>query len=247
MTFWVAGATVVAAGIGYMASENASDKQADALSSDRALQKYMYDQTREDNMSALESRNSSLTRLQELLGIGGNTSAKGYGSLGGPITVGDVTKDPGYQFGMTQGMQALNNQLTARGMRNSGAAAMAGARYATDYATTKYDDAFNRTIAGRQAQLNPFLALADKGQFGANTIAQAGQNYASGMSNNYINQGNLSAANTMAQYGALSNGVNQLAGWYANQNRSYPSSYGGQGVNQGMNGGDMYGSYWGVE
>lgn len=237
---WITGAilggTALLGGVmGSNAASDAADAQAGAAQASNETQRYMYDTTRKDNAPALDVRNASLDKMRELLGIGGDTSAKGFGSLGGAINPGDVTQDPGYLFGMQQGQAALNNQFGARGMRNSGAALKAASRFGTDYGTTKYDQAFNRQVANRSAQLNPLQSLANTAQTGASTIASAGQNYANTVSGNQTALGNAFGSAGIAGTNALTGAANQIAGWYGSQSRTpsvSPSSSGG------------YGSYW---
>jgi hypothetical protein len=186
-------------------------------------------------MPALNARNSSLTQLQNLLGVGGDSSAANYGALGiGGSGITGLTNEPGYQFGLTQGQTALQNQLTARGMRNSGAAAMAAARYGNDYATTKYDAAVNRI-------LNPLQSLAGLGQSGANTIAQAGGNYANTVGNNLTSLGNAQGAAAIAQGNTWGNALNQIGGIYQNYQNKQNGQYNpGNTFNVDSNGGYTY-------
>ena len=200
------------------AAGRASDKQLQGTRESNSTQKAMYDQTREDNMPALDARNASLQRMRELLGIGGDTASKGYGSLGGGINPGDVQSEAGYQFGLNQGLTAQSNQLGARGMRNSGAAIKAATRYGNDYATTKYDNAFNRIVANRSAQLNPLQSLAGASQTGASTVANAGGNYANTVSGNQTALGNALGANSLAQGNIWGGAINQLASGVKNVN-----------------------------
>ena len=183
--------------LGSMGAEDAEDAQYKATQEANKLQRYMYDTTRQDNMPALDARNWSLERLQGLLG----------GEYGKEISVGDVTAEPGYQFGMQQGQQALQRQLNARGMNNSGAALKAASRYGTDYGSTKYNEAFNRELTNRNSVMNPLLSLAGAGQLGANTIASSGQNYANAAGQNMTNMGNATAASLMNQYQGWGNAL----------------------------------------
>lgn len=235
---WAAAIPAVAAIGGALISSNqqgaAANAQERSTNAANDLQKYQYDTTRADNMPALDARNASLSRLQELLGIGGNSSASGYGSLGGSVSVGDVTAEPGYQFGMQQGKSALQNQLTARGMRNSGEALKAGTQYANDYATTKYGDAYNRVLSNRNQQLNSLQSLAGLGQTGSNAIGQAGSNYANAVGGNTTALGNAQAANALAQGGTWGNALNQIGGIYQN---SAGKSYAGGGTTMSGNSG----------
>ena len=215
----VGGASLLGGALQSKASGRAADKQAASAAEANATQRYMYDQTREDNMPALEARNASLQRMRELLGIGGDTASKGYGSLGGGINPGDVQNEAGYQFGLNQGLTAQSNQLGARGMRNSGAAIKAATRYGNDYATTKYDNAFNRIVANRSAQLNPLQSLAGASQTGASTVANSGNNYANTVSGNQTALGNALGANSLAQGNLWGGALNQIGsaakGWYS--------------------------------
>lgn len=58
----------------------------------------------------------------------------------------NVQKEPGYQFGLQQGQQALDRKTAAAGGRVSGAALKQANRYATDYATAGYDAAYRRSL-----------------------------------------------------------------------------------------------------
>lgn len=236
------GAAIVAAGaiggalISSNSAKNAANKQSGAAQNATQLQQQEYDQTRTDNMPALDARNASLSRLQDLLGISGNTGSAGYGSLGGQINPSDVMNSPGYQFGLKQGQTTLNNQEVARGMSDSGQALKAASQYGTDYATTKEGDFFNQQVANRNQQLNGLQSAAGLGQTGANTIATSGMNYATQAGQNMIGAGNAQAAAGIAQGNAITGGINQVAGWYtAHPPAAAPSpySYSGGGVGTG--------------
>ena len=178
------------------ATKSAANDQLQGVREANALQKEMWQTTRQDNMPALESRNWALEQLKA--------------KLSGGFTPTNVQNEAGYQFGMNQGMQALQNQLAARGMRNSGAALKAGTKFAQDYAGTKYDTAFNRNLQA----LNPFMSLAGLGQVGAGTIANAGQNYANQMGNNAMQAGNVNALSGLAQANQWGNALKSAGGWF---------------------------------
>lgn len=210
MPWIIGGAMLGSALLGSKSAGDAADAQREGARLSDETQRYFYDTTRTDNLPAMQARNWALEQLK----------AKLSGQLGGAITPQNVMAEPGYQFGLNQGMGALTNQLSARGMRNSGAALMAGQRYAQDYAGTKYNDAFNREVASRNAQLNPLQSLAGLGQSGANSIAAAGQNAANAISANQTNLGNALGSSYIAKGNALSGALNQGLGWYQNQQRS---------------------------
>jgi hypothetical protein len=149
----------------------------------------MYDTTRSDNLPALTARNAGLTGYQNLL-----------------ANPNSVASDPGYQFGLNQGVQALDRSAAARGNLYSGQQIKAQQRYGQDYAGTKYDAALNR-------QGN----LAGLGQVGSGTIANAGQNYASQAGQNMLGQGNAQGSAYVGSANAWNGAIgNALASWQQN-------------------------------
>jgi len=158
---------------------------ADATGKANDLQRYMYDTTRADNMPALSARNNALTQIQSLL-----------------ADPSSLTKDPGYAFGLNQGQKTLANGAAARGMTYSGAQGKALQRYGQDYAGTKLDQSVNR-----------LSSLANIGQAGASTIANAGGNYANQTANNLTALGDARAAQYMVNSNAIGNAVNGLTAY----------------------------------
>lgn len=213
------GAALIGAGVGAAATiytgNKAASAQQHATDSANALAQYEYDTTRQDNMPALESRNWALEQLKKRLGDGTYSSS---------LTPAKVMAEPGYQFGLNQGLSSMNNQLTARGMRNSGAALMAATRYGNDYATTKFDNAFQRDQTERNNDFNRYSTLAGLGSAGAQTIASAGQNYAATVGNNNMALGNALGAQSIATGNALAGAANNIGGWYANQQAQIPTN-----------------------
>ena len=183
-------------------------------------------------------------------------SAMGYGNeasvapAGRPDYAADAMRDPGYQFGLQQGQQALDRKIAAMGGRVSGASLKAAARYGTDYASTGYNAAYQRG----QDRLNRLASLAGLGQTATQSSAASGASSANAISNLLTSQGDANAARSIAQGNIWGNAGNQLAGYYMNKQRRpayVPNSdgygYTGSYVNQGPSGGDANGSYWGVE
>lgn len=211
------GSSILGGILGDDSNEDAAQTQADATDRANKITWDMYSQTREDNMPALQARNNALARMQELLGVGGNSRAAGYGSLNTGLKTSDVMSEPGYQFGLQQGQQALARQNAARGMYNSGAALKAAQRYGTDYATTKYDNAFNRLQTQQTNQFNRLSGLAGNGSVGANTVASAGQNAANNVANNTTALGNAQAASQLSSGNNWTNAIGQIGGWAANK------------------------------
>ena len=228
----VAGASLVGGALASNAASDAADAQTGAARDATDLQRQQWQQQRADNMPRIEAGNRSLARLQELLGISG--SGVGRQSLSAT----DVMSEPGYQFGLDQGQKALERQANARGMRNSGAAMMAAQRYGTDYATTKYGDAWNRLQGERTNQFNQLASLAGMGQVASNQVGAAGSQFANSAGNNMMSAANAQGAAGIAQANIWGNAGNQLAGWYANQqNRNALSGPSNADLERQWNGG----------
>jgi hypothetical protein len=117
-----------------------------------------------------------------------------------------MANDPGYQFGLDQGQTALDRKIAAMGGRVSGAALKGADRYATDYATTGYNSAYQRS----QDRLNRLASLAGLGQTATSASAAAGQASTNAMTSLLTNQGDASAASRLAQSNIWGNAGNQL-------------------------------------
>jgi len=182
----IAASTVAGAAISSSASRSAANKQQDAANRASDIQQQQFEQTRTDNLPALDARNAGLAGYQALL--------KDPSS---------VTQDPGYQFGLTQGQKAIDASASARGGLYSGATLKALQRYGQDYASTKYD-----------ASLARQSTLAGLGQPGSAGIASAGMNAANNISQNYLGVGNVQGANALNQGNIWGNAVNQIASSY---------------------------------
>lgn len=193
--------SVVGGLIGADATRSAANKQADAAREATALQRYIFDTARGDQAPYREAGVDALARLRDF-----NDQ---------PLRAVDVMGEPGYQFGLQQGLDNIQNSAAARGGLYSGAALKGLTRYANDYATTKYGDAWNRLQNDTTGRWNRLASLAGIGQTATNQTQQAGQNYANqagaiGMSNANA-QGAAGLANANIWGNAL-NGVISAGG-----------------------------------
>lgn len=215
----VGGAASIGSGlIAGSAAKKAAQTQADAAREAQAAQERMY-----ERQVALQEpfRQAGLTaqnQIMQLLGIGGDANAPGYGSLAKPFGMDQFNADPGYAFRQSEGMKALERSAAARGGLLSGSAMKGIQRFGQDLASQEYQNAFNRYQVERGARLGPLQSLMGAGQSAVNTLTgaagQAGQNEAANLYNaaqarasGYIGSGNAlsnalgSLGNTALQYG----------------------------------------------
>lgn len=120
------------------------------------------------------------------------------GSLSNNSFMNNWQQDPGYQFRLQQGQNAINSSLAARGLGNSGAALKSLTRYGQDFATNEYNNVYNR-------EYNRLSNLANIGQNATNNAVNASANYGGSVSNNYTGLGNAIAGANVAQANQQSN------------------------------------------
>lgn len=163
-----------------------------------------------------------------------SSSDPAFGSLLKNFTGEDLANEPGYKFGLDQGMNALNSRLAAGGSYFSGGALKAGQRYAQDYAGTKFGDAFNRDSANKTRTYNFLSGGASLGQNAAAQTGNAGQVMAQQVGANTTALGNAQGAAGIAGANAWSNGLTGSVGAY-NQNEL---------MNKILKGNQGFGSGW---
>jgi hypothetical protein len=196
------------------AAGDAADTAARASKDANALQKYMYDTTRSDNEPWRQAGQDSLNKLMGLLNDGSLTSR---------FAGTNVQNEPGYAFGMKEGMKAIDNSASARG-GIGGAALKAGTRYAQDYAGTKYGQAFDRWRMENSDIFNRLSGVAGTGQQINAANSAAGQNYANTAGGNMMDMAALQGAAAMRSANIYGNALNQGIAQYG---RMQPPSYSG--------------------
>lgn len=152
-------------------------------------------------------------------------------------TLADAQTDPGYQFGLDQGNRSLQASAAAKGNLLSGDQLKGLQSFGTDYATTKFNDLFNRDLSGYNAQVQANLGYGNLGNqqaqtansytLGAANVAlgnkQADQSYALGQAN--LGLGYYSAGNNFAL------GQGQLGLGYQNSNYQNAQAQANYGLN----------------
>lgn len=221
MSFGIVSAGISAVGaiggalIGGKSAKSAAKTQEKATDAAVAEQARQYDLTRADFEPYRAAGVQALGQLQS--------------DINAPLNAADVLSEPGYQFGLQQGQQALDRKIAAMGGRVSGAALKSAARYGTDYAASGYNAAYQR----RQDRLNRLAALAGVGQTATGASAAAGQQSANAISSLISSGGDARAASQLAQGSIWGNAGNQIAALFYPRSTGYPnigSSWGTKGL-----------------
>ena len=217
---------------------NAANRAADlnASATDRAIalqqqqlaqQQNIYDTNRADLAPWRAAGTNALAQINPGLQPGGQFAAAKPFSF----DASQMANEPGYAFGLSEGLKQLERQAAANGTLLSGAQLKGISRYTQDYAQTKFQDAFNRardTYGTNQGNTtNAFSRLATTAGLGQTANSQgivSGQNYGSAGQNYANNAGNLgissagvygdagmAAANANTNgYAGIGNSVNRL-------------------------------------
>lgn len=205
MAFIVAGATIVAGAGSALINSNAAgaaaDKQAEAQRYAADLQNQQYNQTRADQQPWREAGAGALSQMQDP-GFQKNFSMS------------DFQADPGYQFRMQQGQDALQRSAAARGGLMSGGTLKALSDYGQNSASQEYQNAYNRFTNDQSNRFNRLASVAGVGQTANAAVGAAGANYANNAGNIAMSganaQGAAGIAGANAWGGALTGGANNM-------------------------------------
>jgi len=154
------------------ASDKAADAAKDAADKANATQLEMYDQSREDTAPWREAGEAALGRLEDKMGAGpGQFSPQA---------------DPGYKFGYEEFVEKplLRNAAGRNGL-GGGRTGKELTRYASDYASTKYDDFLRRWYQ----TLAPDQSMAGLGQTAAIQQGQSSISVGRDLGQNLLTQG----------------------------------------------------------
>jgi hypothetical protein len=111
-------------------------------------------------------------------------------------TLAELQKDPGYQFRLTEGQNALNNKLGAMGSRSGSRAMRSAIDYNQGFASQEYGN-----------RLNQLSALSGTGQSTGNQMANNGANFSNNQSNLWTNNANAGGAAGIAGANARQSGL----------------------------------------
>ena len=168
------------------AAKSAAAAQEQAAQAANKMEWDMYQQGRKDIEPWREQGARSLAQLAQMTQPGQRI---------------DLSADPGYQFRMQQGQQALERSLARSGMSNSGAALKSAERLGQGMAADEFDRIYNR-LAG----------LANTGQVTAQSLANMGTNYAGQYGQNVGQAANARASAYGAKAQANHNMLSDLIG-----------------------------------
>lgn len=202
----IVGTAIVGGIVSNNASRNAANAQTNAANAANATSQAQYDQTRADQAPWRDAGGQAIGQLKDLTGPAGAWSKD--------FSMADFTAnaDPGLDFRMQMGEQALQRAAASKGNLLGGGTLKALARYGQDYGTQAFNDSFNRFQTQRTNRFNQLASIAGLGQTANGQTMQAGLSNANNIGSNLMGaanaQGAAGIAGANAVSGALNNGVN---------------------------------------
>lgn len=130
----------------------------------------LYGANQEDEAQK-RARDAMLSSIAPYRKMGLAAQEQLFGNLSAGFNPGDLSTDPGYQFRLKQGQDALNASLAAQGMGQSGAAMKAAQEYGQGFAADEYSNAYDRWLSQNQQ-------LSGLGDQGLATAAASGNTLA---------------------------------------------------------------------
>ena len=243
MPFGYASAASAVAGLAgsVMSSNAASDAastQANAANRAADMTQANYQQTRADLSPYRDAGTNALATLQAQLP---QLTSQYAPAFSWNPTQAQIEATPGYQFTRDQGLKAVQNSASAKGLGVSGAAMKAAADYSTGLANNTWKDLFNTALttyntgfnvdqANKTNAFNKLLGLVGAGQSSAAQTGAFGQSATQNAGNFLTSGANSSAAGQVGSANALSSGLNTAANAgqnYAVMNRLLGNNNGG--------------------
>lgn len=215
----VAAAIGGAAILGYIGSQQAAETQANAQNRAIGAQQDMFQQQMRNEAPYLQAGVNALGQIQQNLP---NWNAA-------PTAAQILAQDPGYQFRLQQGQQAIQQSAAASGSGVGASQLAALGNYTQNAASSEYQNAFNRYQQQIQNSYNRLASVAGLGQTGVQTVASGAQNAANNIGAAQVGIGQAQAAGQLGQINALTG----AAGQYIN----YQQGLGLQQSIQGLGGG----------
>lgn len=253
MGFGIAAAAIGAVGavggalISSAGASSAANTAANASTYAANLDQQRYNTTRSDLMPYNAAGQNAVAQMPGLYTSSVNNLNSAYAAsqaaIPKTITQQNVSDQPGYQFALSEGMKALNNQYAGSGQSNSGNAARAALNFGTGLASqgwqnyfnnaqTQYTDTNNQFSNAVSMNNSLYSQLSGTGSLGENAAAQTGSTGAAltGMQGtNIANAGQQTAngiTNTTNALGSAVTGLAQTAQTYAKNNTSLFNSGG---------------------
>ena len=129
-----------------------------------------------------------------------STGTQQGGQFNTPFSMSQFQQDPGFQFRMQQGQDAINRQTANRGGMLAGSTLGSLAQYSQGLGSQEYQNAFNRYQTQNNDAFNKLGSIAGMGLGASGQQAGYSNQYGQNMAGNYLGAGQAQGAATMADF-----------------------------------------------
>ena len=130
----------------------------------------------------------------------------------------DYQQDPGYGFRLSEGIKGIDRSAAARGLLQSGGTLKGVNRFAQDYASNEYGNAYNRYNQDNSTEFNRLAAMSGIGQTATQQVGNYGMSTAQNVGATQVGMGNARASGYVGGANAINSAVGQgFNNYYANQ------------------------------
>jgi hypothetical protein len=227
----VIGGSVAGGLIGADGAESAADTQAGAARDAQASQERMFNTVNEQQKPY---RDAGYTALNQI-GVG---TAPG-GQFQHQFNATDLKSNlaPNYDFMLSQGLGAVNNQTSVSGGLIGGNALKGINDYAQNYASNGYQQAFDNYNTNQTNIFNRLASIAGLGQTSNGQTATAALGFGGNIGSAQLAGGAARAAGQVGSANAISGALNNASSWYMANNSPSSSAgyypYGGSSLDIG--------------
>lgn len=207
--------SIAGAVIGSNASHDAAQAQTNAANQGAATQLKMYEQTRQDLSPFMSAGTGALSQLANIFGFGPG----GTGQPNAAAATSQLTQFPGYQFGMDQGVQALDRSAASKGLVLSGAQLKDAQQFGTNYAMQQ----------AWQPYVSELNSISGLGENAAAGVGNAGTAAGQGIASSQLAAGQSTASGIVGGANQLTSALGSLTGSGTGSISNLLSSYGGIG------------------
>jgi hypothetical protein len=210
---WVAvavgGATLVNGIMQRDAAGDAADAQVQASNDANKTQLEMFNRNKADLAPWMQGGGQGWQALLKYLGVGPNGMDPNAPGVR-PFGMADFQADPGYQFRLNEGENAILNKRSALGGVNSGGTLRDLATYGQGMASQEYGNAYARYNNNINNIYSRLSGLSNTGVNAAGNVAGLGANAANQISANQLGAGNAQAAGIVGQSNATTGSIGGL-------------------------------------
>lgn len=194
----IVGGAVVGGIISGSAAQNAASTEANAANNATGAEEGMFATEQANAQPYIQAGDQALTEI--------NQNMPGWNAAATP-TAAEVEATPGYQFQMQQTLANLGASESAQGAGYGTGTMAAMANYASNVASTGYNQAFSNYQTSIQ---NAYGRLAGIAQIGGNAVSGLNSNatqIAGSIGNNITGAGTASAAGTIGSANAINSSI----------------------------------------